>query len=170
LGVTPGSPRGPSTLEVNPDTVAINFDDDTLSASFGRIWPVHNDAFCELLVTLRRHFGGDLDCMLVLAIIGSRTLSRGRTDDICYDRFMEGERVDEPAPINLQSISDYSGIPRETVRRKLLVLERLGWIARLDKGYLVATAKAAEDLEPATQATMRYLLTVVSACSEVTAD
>jgi DNA-binding IclR family transcriptional regulator len=83
---------------------------------------------------------------------------------------MEGERVDEPAPINLQSISDYSGIPRETVRRKLLVLERLGWIARLDKGYLVATAKAAEDLEPATQATMRYLLTVVSACSEVTAD
>jgi len=141
----------------------MNPDEDTLNARFGRIWPVHNDAFCELLVTLRRHFGGDLDRMLVLAIIGSRTLSRGRIEGMCYDRFMDSERADEPAPINLQSIADYSGIPRETVRRKLRDLERLGWITRRDKGYLVATARAAEDLEPATQATMRYLLAVIGA-------
>ncbi|WP_296900504.1 helix-turn-helix domain-containing protein [Thiohalocapsa sp.] len=139
----------------------MTLDEDTLSACFGRIWPVHNDAFCELLVTLRRQFDGDLDRMLVLAVIGSRTLSRGRTDGMCYESFMDGERADEPPSINLQSIADYSGIPRETVRRKLHDLERLGWITRQDKGYLVATAKAAEDLEPATQATMRYLLAII---------
>ena len=103
----------------------MNLDHDTLSARFGRIWPVHNDAFCELLVALRRHFGGDLDRMLVLAIIGSRTLARGRIDGLSYDQFMTGDRTDdERAPINLQSIADYSGIPRETVRRKLRDLER----------------------------------------------
>jgi DNA-binding MarR family transcriptional regulator len=132
----------------------MTLDEDTLSACFGRIWPVHNDAFCELLVTLRRHFGGDLDRMLVLAVIGSRTLSGGRIDDLW------------PAAINLQSIADYSGIPRETVRRKLRDLERLGWITRCDKGYLVATRRAAEDLEPATRATMRYLLAVIGAWRE----
>ena len=144
----------------------MTLDEDTLSACFGRIWPVHNDAFCELLVTLRRHFGGDLDRMLVLAVIGSRTLSGGRIDDLCYDRFMAGERADRPAAINLQSIADYSGIPRETVRRKLRDLERLGWITRCDKGYLVATRRAAEDLVPATRATMRYLLAIIGAWRE----
>jgi hypothetical protein len=141
----------------------MDLDEDSLTASFGQIWPVHNDAFCELLVTLRRQFGGDLDRMLVLAIIGSRTLARGRTDGLCYDQFMDAERAGEPATTNLQSIAQYSGIPRETVRRKVLDLERRGWISRTDKGHLVATAKAATDLEPGTRATMRYLLTVVGA-------
>jgi hypothetical protein len=149
----------------------MNLDPDTLRARFGRIWPVHNDAFCELLVVLRRHFGGDLDRMLVLAIIGSRTLARGRIDGFSYDQFMTGDRVeDERAPINLQSIAYYSGIPRETVRRKLRDLERLGWISRREKGYLIATSRAAEDLAPATEATMRYLLTIVAACNEAVSD
>jgi hypothetical protein len=147
---------------------AMQADEDDLRASFGRIWPAHTEAFCELLVTLRRHFGGDLDRMLVLAVIGSRTLARGRIDDMCYERFMDGERDEDAAPINLQSIADYSGIPRETVRRKLHDLERLGWITRRDKGYLVTNAKAARDLEPATQASMRYLLTVIRAWNEAT--
>ncbi|UHD17233.1 helix-turn-helix domain-containing protein [Thiocapsa bogorovii] len=148
----------------------MTFDQDSLTAHFGRIWPVHNDAFCELLVTLRRQFGGDLDRMLVLAVIGSRTLSQGRIDRMSYDQFMDSRRADEPAPINLQSIADYSGIPRETVRRKLHDLERAGWITRRDKGYLVATAKAAVDLEPATRATMRYLLAVVGAWREAISE
>jgi hypothetical protein len=151
-----------------PGAAAMPFDQDILRAHFGSIWPVHNDAFCELLVALRRRFGGDLDRMLVLAIIGSRNLSRGGIDGMCYDRFMSLDHPkDERAPINIQSIADYSGIPRETVRRKVRDLERLGWIVRRDKGYLIATAQAARDLAPATEATMRYLITVVAACNEV---
>ena len=146
-------------------------DQDTLRRHFGRIWPVHNAAFCELLVVLRRQFGGDLDRMLVLAIIGSRTLARGRIDGMSYDRFLSLERPeDDPAPINLQSIADYSGIPRETVRRKLRDLERLGWIVRSDKGYLIASTQAAQDLAPATEAALRYLATVVAACNAATSD
>jgi hypothetical protein len=148
----------------------MNLDQDTMKACFGHIWPVHNDAFCDLLVTLRRQFDGDLDRMLVLAIIGARTLSRGQIDGLCYDRFMATERPGEAAPINVQSIADYSGIPRETVRRKVNDLVRLGWIIRSDKGHLTASAQAAEDLAPGTEATMRYLLAVVSACNDAMAD
>ena len=147
----------------------MNLDQDTLQACFGRIWPVHNNAFCDLLVTLRRQFGGDLDRMLVLAIIGARTLSRDYIEGLCYDRFMASERPGEPAPINVQSIADYSGIPRETVRRKVNDLEQLGWIIRSDKGHLTASTKAAEDLASGTEATMHYLLAVVSACNEAMA-
>jgi hypothetical protein len=149
----------------------MTFDEQTLTAHFGRIWPVHNDAFCELLVRLRRQFGGDLDRMLVLAIIGSRTLARGRIDGMSYDDFMALDRPDdEPAPINLQSIADYSGIPRETVRRKLRDLEELGWIIRRNNGFLIASSKATQELAPATEATLRYLETVVGACTDAMSD
>lgn len=149
----------------------MTFDDLTLTAHFGRIWPVHNDAFCELLVRLRRQFGGDLDRMLVLGIIGSRTLARGRIDGMTYDDFVSLARPnDEPAPINLQSIADYSGIPRETVRRKIRDLEQSGWVVRRDSGFLIASSKCARDLAPATEATLAYLASVMTVCFEAMSD
>jgi hypothetical protein len=147
------------------------FDTDTLRKHFGLIWPVHNDAFSELLVTLRQQFDGDLDRMLVLAIIGSRHLARRGMEGLSYNRFMSCDLAEpEPAPINIQSIADYSGIPRETVRRKVRDLEKLGWLIRSEKGYLIASRQAAKDLAPATEATMRYLATIVAVCNDVTSD
>jgi hypothetical protein len=149
----------------------MSFDPDMLRKHFGRIWPVHNDAFGELMVALRQQFGGDLDRMLVLAIIGSRHLARRGIDDVSYTDFMSRDQSgSDPAPINIQSIADYSGIPRETARRKVRELEALGWIRRTAQGHLVATSQAARDLAPATEATMRYLATVMTACTEATRD
>jgi DNA-binding MarR family transcriptional regulator len=145
------------------------FDHETLSARFGQIWPVHVERFSELLITLRQHFGGDLDRMLVLAIIGSRTLHQRRAEGLTYDDFPKGNRSGLPVnPINVQSVAECSGIPRETVRRKVRDLENMGWIERHEGGVLAATEKAAHDLAPATEATMQYLLAVGSACVEAT--
>jgi hypothetical protein len=149
----------------------MRFDHEDLTMHFGRIWPVHVERFTELLIALRRHFSGDLDRMLVLAVIGSRTLPRRRVDGLSYDEFATPRRLDvKPDPINVQSISDYSGIPRETVRRKVRDLEALGWVVRKDNGYLIASAKAAQDLAPATEATMRYLVAVGSACMDAKSE
>jgi DNA-binding MarR family transcriptional regulator len=154
-----------------PEASEMPFDSDSLRTQFGRIWPVHNDAFGELMVELRQHFGGDLDRMLVLAIIGSRHLARRGIEEMSYRHFMSRDQSEpDPAPINTQSIADYSGIPRETVRRKIRDLEELGWIRRTEQGYLFATKQAAQDLAPATEATLRYLATVVVACNEATAE
>jgi biotin operon repressor len=143
------------------------FDHDDLGRHFGDIWPVHNAQFCDLLITLRRQFGGDLDRMLLLAVIGSRTLAWGRITGLSYSQFKALERSEtHAAPINLQSIADYSGIPRETVRRKVQELQRAGWVLKRDDGYLIATTKAAADLAPATEATFRYLVAVGPACTE----
>jgi DNA-binding MarR family transcriptional regulator len=142
---------------------------DALRTHFGQIWPVHNDAFCELLVSLRRHFDGDLDRMLVLAIIGSRHLARGRIDHMSYHQVISGKKPEKaPAPINVQSIADYSGIPRETVRRKVRDLEQSGWVERSDDGLLTVGHRAAQDLVPTTAATLQYLATIVTVCNEVT--
>jgi hypothetical protein len=67
---------------------AMTFDENDLARHFGRIWPVHVQAFSALLIALRRQFGGDWDRMLVMAIIGSRTLPQRRIEGLSYNAFM----------------------------------------------------------------------------------
>lgn len=146
------------------EMLAMGFGAEDLAENFGRIWPVHVEQFTALLITLRRQFDGDLDRMLVLAVIGLRTLPAHRVRALSYEEFEAGRLVREPGPINVHSIAETTGIPRETVRRKVMELERLGWVERLESGHLVVAARAREQLAPATEATMRYLVAVGAAC------
>jgi biotin operon repressor len=149
----------------------MTFDDDDLREHFGRIYPIHVVEFCELLIRLRRLFRGDLDLMLVLAVIGTRTMGRGHMEDLSYAAFLALDRPKaELDPINLQSIADYTGIPRETVRRKVQELRDAGWVLKRDDGYLIATSQAAADLAPATEAAMTYLAAVGAACVEAKSE
>jgi len=146
------------------------FDHEDVIRHFGRIWPVHVEHFTRLLIELRRQFDGDLDLMLVLAVIGLRTLPGHRVEGLSYHEFRDGKSLKTPGPINVQSISDSSGIPRETVRRKVQRLEAEGWIERKDSGYITASPKARDDLSPATEATLRYLATVGSLFVELSGE
>lgn len=135
-----------------------------IKRNFSAIWPAHVEAFTRLLTLLRGHFDGDLDLMLVLAVIGGRTLPNTWVSEL--DRLehvtRSGEQRSLPTAINLQSIADYTGIPRETVRRKLSVLLDKGWITKDEKGFLSATGDAAADLASATGASIHYLATLLN--------
>lgn len=131
--------------------------------NFGHIFPAHVEALCELLIVLRQQFFGDLDLMLILAIIGSRALSARKASNMTYNEFISAnskERADQP--INIQSIAECSGIPRETVRRKVHKLEELGFIERDPSGMLKVTSKAMSQLAPATEASLQYLIALSS--------
>jgi hypothetical protein len=165
------TPADTSALQRPSAPPLMTFDEDDLRRHFGCIWPIHVEQFCDLLVSLRRCFGGDLELMLVLAVIGSRTMGQRRTHRLSYDEFLTLDRSQsEPGPINLQSIADFSGIPRETVRRKVQALQRAGWVLKRDDGYLIATAQAATDLAPATEATFRYLTAISAACLKAVSE
>jgi hypothetical protein len=134
---------------------------DLLLRRFGDLWPVHHRAFTTLVVECRRLFDGDLDEMLILSAIGERTLSPQRAAGLTYQKFLNGERNEtKTGRINTQSIADSTGIPRETVRRKVIRLIDRGWVKQNDDGSFEVAEKAAVDLAPATQATFDYLLAV----------
>jgi predicted transcriptional regulator len=77
--------------------------------------------FVEHLSDASRVFHGDLQEILVLAVIGQT--------------FMRAEEIGRKnAPINASRISETTGIPRQTVRRKLLSLEQRGWIQQIEGG------------------------------------
>ncbi|MCC3246073.1 helix-turn-helix domain-containing protein [Methylocystis sp. WRRC1] len=59
--------------------------------------------------------------MLVLAVIAQAFL---RADEIGF----------ENAPTNASRISECTGIPRQTVRRKIQSLEERGWVHRSEGG------------------------------------
>ncbi len=106
------------------------------------------------LSRLRARFDGDLDCALILGEIGhfnvQKILSRTRTPDAAIHEALHQARglkhysevpdVDELLkPCNALSISASTGIPRETVRRKIQWLEKQGWIEKNSKGQLSIT-------------------------------
>ena len=85
--------------------------------NFHAFWPAHLSGFTNLLVQLRRRFDGDLDLALVLAVAGSRTQPErwvpalDELDQMTRKNDAEGGQ----SPINIQSVAEFTGIPRETV-------------------------------------------------------
>jgi DNA-binding transcriptional ArsR family regulator len=47
-------------------------------------------------------------------------------------------------PCNAYSIAEATGLPRETVRRKIVRLEELGWVRRLPEGGVIVSARCIE--------------------------
>lgn len=133
--------------------------EESLRGNFGKLHALHVAALSRHLIECRNACDGDLDLFLVLTIIGERTFTaRNAPDAMSHDEFLKGTVRDiEPAAINLQSIADFSGIPRETVRRKIDILIGKGWVERDARKFVTATDKANESLYGLTASTLRYL-------------
>ncbi len=130
------------------------------------IYPIYRVAFARLLVTLRREFDGDLDAMMVLL-----TLSLG-TDREGWAQALLGNHVasTDKSVTNTQSIALASGIPRESVRRKLSAMEMRGWISRDEKGNWAPTPGASRDLRASSQETINFIRTIVAAAISADPD
>lgn len=78
----------------------------------------------EHLTDCRKSVGGDLDEVMVLAVLGQRMigahLARNEGDEGARDRVW----------MSALRLSDVTGVPRESVRRKLKKLETRGWVVQ----------------------------------------
>jgi DNA-binding transcriptional ArsR family regulator len=109
---------------------------DFLGSRFGADYPSYQYIFVEFLMEhlseVSRAFKGDMQQMLVLALIGQVHLRWARK---CRDQSIAPSTVPPPeASISASRLADCTGIPRETVRRKLLLLQKQGWIDRAPDG------------------------------------
>ncbi|MBS0254439.1 MAG: helix-turn-helix domain-containing protein [Proteobacteria bacterium] len=136
-----------------------------LRRNFGQVHALHVAALTRHLVACRRACDGDLDLFLVLTIIGERSFTpRNAPSGMSLDDFAQRPvSTVRPEAINLQSIADYSGIPRESVRRKLAALVERGWVQRDARGYYAATDGAKDNLSDLTNSSLRYLRDMAAA-------
>lgn len=131
--------------------------EDWVIERLDRLWPAHTAAFTRFLIALRNEFDDDLDAVLLLGAVATGTRGHG------WQEILLGEGTTgavDHSPTNTQSIAHVTAIPRESVRRKLARLEAKGWVTRDPEGNWKPTAQAANDLGPATRATIAYLRTV----------
>lgn len=129
----------------------------------------HVRAFSELLIVLRRELDNDLDKGVIMAIVAERHYEAMRTNPQ-----LEAPLPDSPPSepcirsggVNTYSLSLYSDIPRETVRRKVKELIAKGWLAVDRRGNLSPTGIAARDLQKATEATQKYMAALLKPARE----
>lgn len=104
---------------------------EEVRAQFEAHYPVYQyhmvEFITEHLADLSRIFDGDLQEMLVLAIIGQLAL-RARIAGLAEADQASPKRIE--TAITASRLADVTGIPRQTVRRKLKSLEERGWIER----------------------------------------
>lgn len=109
------------------------------------------------LIELYRRFDGDLALPIVLGEIAVRNLQgvfQMRLDapyevlNLSAERVFKERRYTEEhfRPANALSIAAATGIPRETVRRKVEKLIARGWITRNAQGHLFMAQQVKEDL------------------------
>ena len=81
--------------------------------------------FVDHLVDMSRVFRGDLQLMLVLAILGQVKIRA--VQHAMQGGMPSSEAVLLTPGISASRLADITAIPRQTVRRKLMALERTGW-------------------------------------------
>lgn len=107
-----------------------------------------------------RLFDGDLTLFLVFGEIAHYNMSRAlraltvrdAPDSSRWKDLMRALPDQRVTPCNALSISEATGIPRETVRRKVKELEERGWLVREGARSLTLTPRAIEQLGPSEDA------------------
>lgn len=87
--------------------------------------------FTDHVAGLSRAFGGDLEAMLIFAIVAQVYLHEWHRAD--------GEPRAPEASISSSRIASITAIPRQTIRRKLALLQERGWVEQCpSKGWQLA--------------------------------
>jgi hypothetical protein len=113
-----------------------------------------------LLSRIYRAFDGDMVAAIVLGEIAHRNVEAWLAE---YDN--PEELLHDPArretlmrPCNALSIAETCGLPRETVRRKIVGLIDRGYVYRSDEGLLFLTSNVGDDFEDMTASNVEALL------------
>jgi hypothetical protein len=102
----------------------------------------------ELLRIGREICDGDLDKLLILLAVAMRTAEHSAIGRYDLDEALSGRIESYPSlSTNVRSIADSTGIPKESVRRKVQALVEAGWIVR-DNNSLSFAPTASRALTP----------------------
>ena len=102
----------------------------------------------DLLTVARAVCMGDLDKYLILLVIALRTTDAQPTRELRLGDVLRGEVERYPSLFtNVRSVAESTGVPRETVRRKVRALVEAGWVSRTGDD-LALTPYASQQLTP----------------------
>lgn len=123
----------------------------------------------DLLATSRRYFGGDPDKLLLMLVVRIRTSADPRFLELSEAERSAGDAVLPGLGTNVRSLAASLGMPRESVRRKIVELIEAGWLAWQDR-KLHLTTRGYRELAPVREALQRLVLSNFQALSTLAAN
>jgi hypothetical protein len=141
---------------------------DKIGSRFGVVFPLINTHSLRMLVMWRAAFDGDLEKLMIVAAVIDQGMKANGFSEQSYDSYIGAFMFENVAPpTNVQSVADFTGIPRETVRRKVNDLCAKGWLERDKDGAVRLTIQGALDLSPQLREFSRQLEKLVASISEI---
>jgi hypothetical protein len=95
----------------------------------------------DIFHTLTTHYELDLEAIWILTVIGHETMRPWILDPTLAAEHLTAERVPDSVrgSISRLMVADRTGLPRETVRRRISELSAAGFIALDEKGHVRLT-------------------------------
>lgn len=95
----------------------------------------------DIFHTLTTHYQLDLEAIWILTVVGHETMRPWILDPALAAKHMTEERVPDMVrgSISRLMVADRTGLPRETVRRRIAELSAAGFITLDEKGYVRLT-------------------------------
>jgi hypothetical protein len=106
--------------------------------------------FVDYLKSIYHHFEGDLALVIVLAEIAHHSTSayvEHRLPD-AMTTLADGEKFRRMPTCSAFSLAAATGLPRETIRRKIARLIEIGWVEKTGRADVRITPKVAEHFTP----------------------
>lgn len=120
-------------------------------SDFNRCQGIWVEEHLRLMKSLRQFFGNDMDKVMIMAAIGQQQLRDPKLPIRPYAPEADAPLLGDSARYtNVDRIAAATGIPRESVRRKVNELIAVGWVERVGTRALAVRPQAAVDMRPAT--------------------
>lgn len=150
-------------------------DERDLDASFSVLAFMMNRAVVDQMLRSARRFGGDFEALMIWGVLAHQNVAHllplGRLlpalmDEQGYPATLQ----QEIKPILLRDVAQITGIPRETVRRKLEWLKTQGWLLKTSKGWLLNLETVDPGLREFTKGNIRRFLATAEAMHQTIAQ
>lgn len=113
---------------------------DAFERNYAQVQYHYVQFLTEHLADCARTFSGDLTKVLVLAVLGQRHIEAQILSQ-------KDPGADQPSAMSASRIADVTGLPRETVRRKLDALSDQGWAEQgTDRRWRIAAVNGTSTL------------------------
>jgi hypothetical protein len=125
-----------------------------------------------LLSSIYHAFDGDMVAALVLGEIAHRNVESWLAEQANPEEVLTdpSKRTTVMRPCNALSIAQACGLPRETVRRKVVTLIDLRYIYRSDEGHLYLTRTVGDGFEDMTTGLVEKLIATAHRLEALLAD
>lgn len=122
---------------------------DHFDKAYGLVAFALNRYIVDHLLRFGRQFGPDYQMLVVWGVLAHQCVihlipAGSRPKDVLNQNGLLADPAPDLRSVRQRDLSQITGIPKETVRRKLLKLEQSGWIKRKGQGWVIDR----ENLDP----------------------